>query len=192
MEIGNSTPVVTKSLITADGQTYVYDYVAASNASKPTVLLLHGFPASRHDWKPQVVALAAEGFGVIAPDLLGFGDSSKPTSLDRFRLKGISGHLEEIVHAESLQDVVGVGHDWGSTVLSNAVARHSALFTKLVFVSVGYQASGLFADFDAINKFSQAMYGYMQYAYWYFFNSYNAADLITNNVSIDIRTLLEG
>jgi hypothetical protein len=63
----------TKSLTTNSGHTYVYDFVPASNTSKPTLFLLHGYPASRHDWEHQIAALNAEGYGIVAPDLLGFG-----------------------------------------------------------------------------------------------------------------------
>jgi 3-oxoadipate enol-lactonase len=39
------------------------------------VLLVHAFPLSRRMWAPQVAALTAAGYRVIAPDLRGFGQS---------------------------------------------------------------------------------------------------------------------
>lgn len=63
-----------KNLTTTWGHTYVYNFAPASDASKPTLLLLHGYPASRHDWEYQIAALTAEGYGVVAPDMLGFGE----------------------------------------------------------------------------------------------------------------------
>jgi pimeloyl-ACP methyl ester carboxylesterase len=177
---------ITKTLTTLDGQTYVYDYAVAQNTSKPTVLLLHGYPSSRHDWKHQIQALAAEGFGVLAPDLLGYGDSSIPTSLEAFKLKAITGQLTQILDVEGLQDVVGVGHDWGTIVLSRAAAWFPSRFSKLVFVSAGYAPAGLLFDVDAVNARAEKTLGYLQNGYWYFFNSYDAVDLISQNV----RTLL--
>ncbi|KAF2635150.1 alpha/beta-hydrolase [Massarina eburnea CBS 473.64] len=170
--------IVTKELTTSDGQTYVYDFTTAKNSSKPTLLLLHGYPASRHDWEQQITALAASGFGVIAPDLLGFGDSSKPTDLEAYNLKTLSDHLAQILDKEGLRDVVGVGHDWGANVLSRAVAWHPERFAKLVFVTVPYQPAGQFFDVDAANKGSLETVGYQRYAYWYFFNSWDAAELM--------------
>ncbi|KAJ8130959.1 hypothetical protein O1611_g2665 [Lasiodiplodia mahajangana] len=138
---GNNHTILTKTLVTTDGYTYVYDYATAANASRPTVLLLHGFPASRHDWEHTIPALAAEGYGVIAPDLLGFGDSSKPTELEAYNLKDI-----------------------------------------FVFVTVPYGPAGLFFDIDAVNALSLETLGYAQFGYWYFFNSWDTADLISYNL----------
>jgi pimeloyl-ACP methyl ester carboxylesterase len=174
---------VTRSLTTHDGQTYTYDFSPSCDTSKPTVLLLHGYPSSRHHWKAQFTALAGEGFGVLAPDLLGYGDSSKPTSLEAYNLKDISGHLTEILDAEGLDDVVGVGHDWGATVLSRAVAWYPERFNKIVFVAVAYLAPGLLFDIDAVNAASLKTNGYLPLAYWYFFNTFDAAGLMSQNVS---------
>jgi pimeloyl-ACP methyl ester carboxylesterase len=45
------------------------------------VVLLHGWPDTGDLWRNQVPALTASGFRVIAPDLRGFGRSSKPIDL---------------------------------------------------------------------------------------------------------------
>ncbi|TGJ79445.1 hypothetical protein E0Z10_g9317 [Xylaria hypoxylon] len=179
---GINQTVSTKTLVTTDGYTYVYDYAAAANASKPTILLLHGYPASRDDWEHTIPALTAEGYGVVAPDILGFGDSSKPTELEAYDLKGIIGHLTEILDAEGLKDVVGVGHDVGANVLSRAAAWIPERFTKFVFVTVPYAPAGNFFDLDAINAYSLATRGYAQFGYWYFFNSWDTADIISRHL----------
>ncbi|KAI0097827.1 Alpha/Beta hydrolase protein [Nemania sp. FL0031] len=179
---GTNRTFSTKTLVTTDGYTYAYDYVAAVNASRPTILLLHGFPASRHDWENTIPALAAEGYGVIAPDLLGFGDSSKPTELEAYNFKGIVGQIAEILDAEGVKDVVGVGHDFGANVLSRAAVWMPERFTKFVFVTVPYGPPGLFFDIDAANALSLETRGFAQLGYWYFFNSWDTADLISRNL----------
>jgi soluble epoxide hydrolase / lipid-phosphate phosphatase len=173
---------ITKELITNDGQTYVYDFARAKNSSKPTLLLLHGYPASRHDWTNQIMALAGEGFGVIAPDMLGFGDSSRPTAIEAYNTKTISSQLMQILDAEDLQDVVGVGHDWGAGILGKAVAWYPERFTKIVFVSVPYIPAGQLFDIDANNKLSLETVGFQSLGYWYFFNSWDAADIMKRHV----------
>ena len=42
------------------------------------VLLLHGWPDLALSWAPQIAALSAAGYRVIAPDLRGFGASDAP------------------------------------------------------------------------------------------------------------------
>lgn len=48
----------------------------------PLVLLCHGFPETSHSWRHQMQALAAAGYRAAAPDLRGYGESSRPASSD--------------------------------------------------------------------------------------------------------------
>lgn len=178
-----SQSCTTKEFTTLDGYTYTYDFVSAKNASKPTLLLLHGYPSSRHDWNHQVADLAAKGFGVIAIDLLGFGDSSKPTAIEAYNTKIFSDDLTLILDAEGLETVVGVGHDWGAQLLAKAVAWYPARFSKLTFVAVPYSPAGQLLDVDLINKLSLKTVGFAQFGFWYFFNAWDAAALMRRNVS---------
>ncbi|KAI8952477.1 alpha/beta-hydrolase [Xylaria longipes] len=180
--LSRATSLTTKSLVTTDGYTYVYDHVAPHNASMPTFLLIHGYPASRYYWYHQVQALAEAGFGIIAPDSLGYGDSSKPTAIEEYNLKDMADHMAQILDAEDLPDVIGVGHDWGSGVLSRCAVYHPQRYSKLVFMSVGYQAPGNFFDVDEINGSGLKNFGYTPFGYWYFFNSYDSAGIISQNL----------
>ncbi|KAI0490927.1 alpha/beta-hydrolase [Xylaria cf. heliscus] len=176
------TSLTTKSLITTDGYTYVYDHVAPHNDSMPTFLLLHGYPASRYYWYHQIQTLAEAGFGIIAPDSLGYGDSSKPTAIEEYNLKNMADHMAEILDAEDLPDVIGVGHDWGSGVLSRCAVYHPQRYSKLVFMAAGYAPPGTFFDVDGVNELGLKNYGYTPFGYWYFFNSYDAAGIISQNL----------
>lgn len=177
-----ATKVETKRLTTCDGTKYTYDHVPAVGTNR-TVLLLHGYPSTRNSWQHQIADLSAAGYGIIAPDCLGYGDSDKPTDLEAYHLKRLSGHITELLDAEDVETVVGVGHDWGTNVLSRTVVWHPDRFEKLAYLSVGYSAPGVFFDVDAANAQGLELLGYMQFGYWYFFNSYNAADLAATNAS---------
>lgn len=177
----SGTDIETKHFKTTDGTSYVYDFVPSQGANS-TVLLLHGFPSTRRDWRYQVANLSAAGYGIIAPDLLGYGESDRPTELEAYKLKRMSDYLSEIVKHQGLQSVVAVGHDWGTMVLSRSLYWHRELYEKVAFLSTGYNAVGSFFDVDAVNIASLENFRYMQYGYWYFFNSYNAKDLIEERV----------
>ncbi|KAK8046327.1 hypothetical protein PG996_014391 [Apiospora saccharicola] len=175
----------TKRFTTGDGTNYVYTYSPATNASQPTFLLLHGYPSSRHSWRHQLHALARRGYGVLAPDLLGMGDSDKPTHLDAYGSKRISGHLKELLdhHEEESprsdkSKVIGVGHDWGVAVLSKVAVWYPDRFSGLVFLSSAYFPPGVFFYLDAINRRTLGTLGYTQYGDWYFFNCFDAGRLI--------------
>lgn len=102
---------ISKRIQLSDGTGYAYVYVAGST-SKPTFLLLHGFPSSSYDWRHQIDALAAKGFGVLVPDLLGYGDTDSPAEVEAYSSKRMSDHLVEILVMEGITKVIGVGHDW--------------------------------------------------------------------------------
>ncbi|KAI1180788.1 alpha/beta-hydrolase [Nemania sp. FL0916] len=178
----STAAISTNSLVTSDGYTYVYDQVTAHNASMPTFLFIHGYPASRYSWHHQIRHLADAGYGVIAPDSLGYGDSSKPTAIEAYNLRTMADHMTEILDAEGVDKVIGVGHDWGSGVLSRTVVFHPERFSKLVFVSVGFTPPGILLDVDGINEQGLQQLGYTPYGYWYFFNSYDSAGIISQDL----------
>ncbi|KAF4473177.1 Epoxide hydrolase 2 [Fusarium agapanthi] len=135
-----------KQFTTSDGDTYVYDYIPAKD-SKETFLFIHGCPSSRYDWRYQFKDLSEAGYGVIAPDCLGYGDSDKRADLDAYNLKRLSGNFIELLDNEKIDKVIGVSHDWGSMVMSRVVVWHPERFSKLVFMSAGYTAPGLESSF---------------------------------------------
>lgn len=174
--------ITTKQFTTTDGTTYTYEYAPSRNGF-PTVLLIHGFPSTRSDWDHQTHALSEAGFGIIAPDTLGSGESDKPAELAAYRSKRQANHLAELLDHEDLDQVLGVGHDWGSDLLSRTYVWHPHRFYKLAFLSVGYVPPGIPIDLDAINAESLESLGYARYGYWYFFYSFDAGQLISEHVS---------
>lgn len=123
--------------------------------------------------------------------MLGFGASDMPTDPKQYRGKRLAGHLRELLDHEGIETVIGVGHDWGSVILSRFALYHQKRLEKLVWVNVGYQAPGGFVDLDAINTLTESEYGYMTYGYWYFFIRYDAGNLIRDHVSVLERPRLE-
>jgi soluble epoxide hydrolase/lipid-phosphate phosphatase len=98
--------------------TYSYIHIlpqtSSSNAGpkKGYILFLHGFPSSSYDWHHQIAHFSANGYGLIVPDLLGYGESDKPREGSFYTGKGMASDIAEILEHESIREVVGVGHDW--------------------------------------------------------------------------------
>lgn len=185
--------LTTKEFTTADGTRYTFDVSpavtvddGATNTTKPTFLFFHGFPSTRHDWAAQAAALSDAGFGVVVPDLLGFGDSDKPdpTDLSLYTWRRQSGHISELLESEKVDKVIGVGHDWGTSALGRAYNYFPAKFSHLVFLSVGYLYPSGFIDVDAFNAQTLlASQGTLaQYGYWYFFNHFSTVALIESHL----------
>jgi alpha/beta hydrolase fold len=105
-------PSLAKKATLSDGTTYGYVAAAPSPPSMATFLFLHGYPSSSHDWRHQIAALQREGYGVIVPDLLGYGDTDKPTELVAYRMKTMCAHMTEILDLENVPRAIAVAHDW--------------------------------------------------------------------------------
>ena len=100
-----------KTLGVSGGYTYTYA-IAPPNYGRGTYLLLHGFPSSSYDWRYTIQDLTNAGCGVVAPDLLGYGATSKPDSYKEYAQENISKHVVDILKHEGISNVIGVGHDW--------------------------------------------------------------------------------
>jgi pimeloyl-ACP methyl ester carboxylesterase len=93
------------------GRTYRYAFTKPCSAEKPYLLFLHGFPSSSFDWRHQIDYFAHHGYGIIAPDLLGYGGTDNPSDLASFSLKNMAYDIEELLECEGVKAVFGIAHD---------------------------------------------------------------------------------
>jgi len=104
-------------------------------------LLLHGFPESRHSWRHQLPLLARLGWRAVAPDLRGYGHSSRPRGVEPYRLE----HLVE--DAAGLFDALGarrrllIGHDWGSLISWSFAIERRLPLDGLVIMNAPHPAT---------------------------------------------------
>ena len=75
------------------------------------VVLLHGFPDSSRLWRHQIPVLLEQGYRVIAPDLRGFGESSKPDDGGSYALGLYVADVRAILDELSVPAAHVVGHD---------------------------------------------------------------------------------
>lgn len=142
-------------------RSYQYSYVhIRAQPPKKTLLFLHGFPSHLYDWEKQVQYFASEGHGIIVPDLLGYGHTSKPSHAADYRLKPMSGDIIELLDELDQPSVVGIGHDFGATLLSRAVAYYPKRWSEVVFLSVGPARLGTPFELDMINDMTKRVLGY--------------------------------
>ena len=79
-------------------------------------VLLHGFPESRFSWRHQIGLLADLGWHVIAPDLRGYGESSRPSGVENYKLDRLLGDVTALFDAVGARRRLLVGHDWGAII----------------------------------------------------------------------------
>lgn len=104
----------------------------------PAVLLVHGFPDSRHLWRNQVGPLADAGFRVLAPDLRGFGESDRPEGVDAYRVTEVMGDLVELLDEHGVERAHVVGHDWGAGIAWALAGLLPDRVASLAALSVGH------------------------------------------------------
>jgi pimeloyl-ACP methyl ester carboxylesterase len=102
----------------------------------PLVVLLHGFPEFWYSWRKQIPALADAGFRVVAPDLRGYNESSKPPHVSDYRLVTIANDIAALIEEELDEPAVLVGHDWGGLVSWLLAMMRPQLLRKLVVLNM--------------------------------------------------------
>ena len=113
-------------------------YVTAGRG--PAVVLLHGWPQTWYMWRDIIPGLAAR-YRVIAPDLRGLGDSSRPAQgYDKKTVAQDVWHLvHDVLHEERL---FVVGHDWGGPTAFAFAAQHRDAVRRLAIFDVPVPGDG--------------------------------------------------
>lgn len=94
------------------------------------VMLLHGWPQTSHEWR-HVTPLLSGRHRVIAPDLRGLGDTSRP--LEGYDSRSIASDLVELADYLGIARFHLVGHDWGGpTAFALACLRPQAVRTLTI------------------------------------------------------------
>ena len=110
----------------------------AEAGSGPLVVLLHGFPEGWNSWRHQLQALAGEGYHVVAPDLRGYGQTSRPEALEAYDIFQLTGDIVELVNALHGAPAVVVGHDWGAWIAPHCALLRPDMFRAVALMSVPF------------------------------------------------------
>ena len=103
------------------------------------VVLLHGWPQSWYEWR-HVMKDLAQDYMVIAPDLRGLGDSSRP--LDGYDKKTVGNDIWRLLQRLGVDAFYLVGHDWGGPTAYAIAAAHPDAVKKLVILDVAIPGDG--------------------------------------------------
>lgn len=113
-------------------------YVTAGTG--PAVVLIHGWPQTWYMWRDVIAGLAPH-YRVIAPDLRGLGDSSRPvTGYDKKTLADDIWRLAHDVLGE--QKLFVVGHDWGGPTAFSLAAQHRGAVERMAIFDAPVPGDG--------------------------------------------------
>ncbi|MFM9940908.1 MAG: alpha/beta fold hydrolase [Hyphomicrobiaceae bacterium] len=111
-----------------------------AQSSKPPVVLLHGWPQTWYEWRHIMPALA-ERYTVIAPDLRGLGDSSRP--LTGYDKRTVANDVWRLVTEKLGHKTFHlVGHDWGGPTAFALASQHPDAIQTLAIIDVVIPGDG--------------------------------------------------
>src|SRR3954465_6047045 len=98
------------------------------------VLLVHGEPTSSFLWRKIIPGLPGR---VVAPDLIGFGQSDKPEHVEWYSYDRHVSSVAALVEELDLSGLTLVVHDWGGPIGLRVAVEHPARADRLVILNTG-------------------------------------------------------
>jgi len=113
-------------------------YSDEGDPADPIVVLMHGEPSWCYLYRNVVGPLVDAGCRVIAPDLVGFGRSDKPTQQgDHTYARHVNWMTQVLIDHLNINDAVMFGQDWGGLIGLRVVAAAPDRFAALVVANTG-------------------------------------------------------
>jgi pimeloyl-ACP methyl ester carboxylesterase len=117
------------------------DFELAECGSGPKLaILLHGFPELNYSWRLQMPLLAEKGWRVWAPNLRGYGATTKPEGVRAYDLDHLTADVAALIDAASGESPVSetmiVAHDWGAIIAWTFAILKLRPLSRLVIMNV--------------------------------------------------------
>jgi EmrB/QacA subfamily drug resistance transporter len=134
-------PLDVPGLATHEVDIHGHRIVYRTAGDGPVILLVHGLLDSSRTWRKLAPVLAL-GHTVIAPDLLGHGESDGPTAVD-YSLGGHAGTLRDLLDALGHERVTLVGHSLGGGIAMAFAYHYPERVERLALISSGGLGRGV-------------------------------------------------
>jgi epoxide hydrolase 4 len=128
---------ITHRTVRANGLDF---HVAEAGAGDRLALCLHGFPESWFSWRHQLPLLAQLGFLAWAPDLRGYGGTSRPSGVPAYSLENLRADVAALIEASGAKQTVLIGHDWGALIAWDYAMFGRLPIAKLIIMNVPHPA----------------------------------------------------
>ena len=139
-----------------DGTALRIHYVDEGPSDAPPILLMHGEPSWSYLYRKMIPLLVAQGHRVIAPDLIGFGKSDKPTDRNDYTYERHVNWMSQWLGGTGLADITLFCQDWGGLIGLRLVAAFPDLFARIVIGNTGLPiGTGWSEGFESWRAFSQ-------------------------------------
>ena len=140
---------------TADVDGFKIFYREAGPVGAPKLLLLHGFPSAGHMFR-DLIPLLADRFHLVAPDLLGFGQSDMPPR-DKFKytFDSIAGVIERFTEVIGFDRFAVYVFDYGAPTGFRLAVRHPERITAIISQNGNAYEEGLSDGWNPIRAYWQ-------------------------------------
>jgi epoxide hydrolase 4 len=116
--------------------------LAEAGSGDRLALMLHGFPELNFSWRYQIPLLVERGWRVWAPNLRGYGASSRPLGIREYALDHLTDDVAALIDASGAKEVMLIAHDWGAIIAWTFAIRKLRLLSKLVIMNVPHPLIG--------------------------------------------------
>ena len=116
----------------SDGGRLRIHYLDEGPQEGEIVLLLHGEPSWSYLYRKMIPGLVRAGLRAVAPDLVGFGRSDKPTERSAYTYQSHVDWMTAFITGLDLRGVTLFGQDWGGLIGLRLVAEQSDRFARVV------------------------------------------------------------
>ncbi|KAI4260997.1 MAG: hypothetical protein L6R42_003800 [Xanthoria sp. 1 TBL-2021] len=127
-----------------NGIQYHYLFGQPKDSPRATVFLFHGWPDLSIGWRNQIPMLLDMGFLVVAPDMIGYGQTEAPhvppESIAFYSFKRIADDVKELAQQLGVSRVILGGHDWGGAIVYRIALWCPELVTHIFTVCTPYTA----------------------------------------------------
>ena len=144
--------------INGDGQALRIHHIEQGPKDAAPVLLMHGEPSWCYLYRHVVPALAANGHRAVAPDLVGFGRSDKPSEQSDYTYERHVKWMSDWLVANDLKNITLFCQDWGGLIGLRLVTAFPERFARVVVANTGLPVGGgITPAFEAWLNFSQSV-----------------------------------
>ena len=116
---------------------YRIHYIDEGPSDGQVILMLHGEPSWSYLYRKMIPIFTEAGYRSIAPDLIGFGRSDKPTTMDVHTYQFHVDTQAALIEALDLTNVTFVGQDWGGLAGLRIVAENEDRFSRVAIANTG-------------------------------------------------------
>lgn len=107
-------------------------------------LLLHGFPESNHSWRFQLPLLAELGYTAWAPNLRGYGQTSRPKGVGAYAMNHLIDDVSGLIDAAAARGLKGpttlIAHDWGGAIGWTYALAHPRPLERFIVMNLPHPA----------------------------------------------------